>query len=225
MSKHRVDEIDDLMGRVREHYDRLDGGDETTDRFAADLGRPRGGLGQSAHRPSGLGGFGVRPPVDVNRAYRENLKGAASAEARAFGRRGPVRHRVFERESPSRLASRANHGEVRSQPNRVPSWIRSRVNYEDAVVLIETRAYPAFVAARGSLKGKSLPPSDSPPAEPQFREPAEAERTSVDFAYVPGQSAFERLAEGAEVSSGRGADFFDPDATQVMLFGRPDPET
>ena len=50
-------------------------------------------------------------------------------------------------------------------------------------------------------------------------DPDPVDVTNPHFEYVPGESAFELLAEGSRVASGDGADYVDPHGTKTF-FGR-----
>lgn len=142
MSKYRVDTVEDLMNRVREHWDRLE--EAPQDGFERTRAHQRSQPGQltgPAHRT-----------VDIARAYDHNLLASQYAQAEAFGRK-PQR-RVVVRSSDSaalqrRLPPQSAAGQAALPPpsqaglDGLPRWARHEVRYEDAISMIEDRARAA----------------------------------------------------------------------------------
>ncbi len=261
MSNHRVDkagEIEDLMNRVREHWDEVEAkqAPPTTDGFEKQPAKLHG----PAHRA-----------LNLTDAYDFNQVASQFATVEAFGRRRQKRQ-VLKSETAAgmqaRLPPQTMFGQASlARPTKagskgVPQWVRQEMAYEDAIVLIEERARRAAQVGAGSLRAGETPPTAAKPnistmaqvqaqtglmqaAQPQASTKpvghvdtsdnrpdrfeasgAPVEVTDPNFVYKPGDSFFESLAAGAQIVSGDGAEYLDPEATMTQVaFGRPAPST
>lgn len=275
MSKHRVDQVNDLMDRVRAHWDEID--QAASDGF--ERTHPIQRTQRAARQASNLHGPVHRQQVNVEEAFTHNLVAAQFTQPEAFGRK--PRHRPVVRSSsaaatrhrmppPTALGQAGLPPPTAAGQSRLPGWARQEVSYEQAIDLIEQRGRAAAThlvqslrlgnltklakergislaeAAASAQRAAASPadariepqsPTSPPPSsddglapaspgpqrhpEDSVEIPASMEATSVDFVW-PDQSFFMSLANGAEVVSGQGAEFIDPEATQtIVYFGRP----
>lgn len=242
MTKHRVDkaaELDDLLNRVREHWDDID--QKRTPPVNDGFDKRPAKLHGPAHRQ-----------ISLAEAYDYNLVAAQFATVEAFGRKRKERP-VVKSETTAGLTHRLPPQTILgtaalAPPSRaglkgVPQWVRQEIAYEEAIAVIEDRARTAarngamrMSAASNSpgLVKKARAASEEGPGhvgtsdnQPDRFIPAEitvVEITDPAFSYRPGESFFESLAAGAQIVSGQGADFIDPETTATLVaFGRPSP--
>lgn len=240
MTKYRVDIVDDLMNRVRQHYDNLDQTHDIQAQDGSTRAQPPVSPKAPAHRA-----------IDVSEAYTYNLVAAQYATVEAFGRRRRQRPVVRSSDSAAlqqRLPPQTTVGHAglapptRAGARGLPGWARQEMAYEDAISLIEDRGLKAArnqihsgaVAAMTSQTRyniaqqpqKPVTDTDSNDADDRYNAPGPQtgpgaiDVTNPNFQYIAGESAFEQYAAGAKVVGGRGVDFFDPDVT-ATYFGRP----
>src|SRR5690606_11609589 len=80
MSKHRVDQVNDLMDRVRAHWDEIDESSDGFERAPAARNAAKRNAHAALHGPA-------HRTVDVEEAFTRNLIASQFTQPEAFGRK------------------------------------------------------------------------------------------------------------------------------------------
>jgi hypothetical protein len=231
MTSFRRDRIDDLMHRVREHW-----GQQVQPRDDAQSVEVRRDNPQQVQGPS------HRRLTHTQDVFSRHIEQGFTPEL--FGRkaqhrpvaRGEAAHLKYSQPPPTAYGQAALSPPSAEGERSLPGLKARDQKVSDAMNWLEQRGRLAArrlnLGLRGDSKlavGSRTPSAAHVPTKAALgggekdifvpQETPKEDLTNLDFAYVAGQSHFEKLSAGAKVASGEGH-WVDWDRTQTA-FGRP----